>query len=102
MLRVAQECLSGRLGCEHARLSFDAELDLEAAGAGNEADDGFGEVDVEIVADKVPLCSGRGAAEQMAKKPRKILLRSGIADDTLDLAGADVESGDQGLSAMAF
>ena len=34
MLRVAQECFSGRLGREHARLSFDAKLELEAADTG--------------------------------------------------------------------
>src|SRR5205823_231257 len=61
MLRVAQECFSGRLGCEDARLSFDAEFDLEAAGAGNKADDGLREVDVEIVANDVPPCGGSGA-----------------------------------------
>ena len=34
MLRVAQECFSGRLQREHARLSFDAKLELEAANPG--------------------------------------------------------------------
>src|ERR1700737_2721131 len=79
MLRVAQECFSGRLACEHARLSFDAKLELEARDTGNEADDGLRKVDVEIVADNVPLCGGSGAAEQVAEKPREILFRPGIA-----------------------
>src|SRR6202048_5462785 len=67
MLRVAQECFSRRLACEHARLSFDAKLELEARDTGNEADDGLRKVDVEIVADNVPLCGGSGAAEQVAE-----------------------------------
>src|ERR1700720_612890 len=102
MLRVAQECFSGRLGCEHARLSFDAKLELEAADTGNEAHDGLRKVDVEIVADNGPVCGGSGAAEQVAEKPREILFRPGIANDAFDLASADVESGDQGLSAVAL
>src|SRR6202140_5593607 len=102
MLRVAQECFSGRLACEHARLSFDAKLELEAGDTGNEADDGFRKVDVEIVADNVPLCGGSGAAEQVAEKPREILFRPGIAYDAFDPASGDVESGDQGLSAVAL
>src|ERR1700720_4832845 len=95
MLRVAQECFSGRLGCEHARLSFDAKLELKAADTGNEADDGLRKVDVEIVADNGPVCGGSGAAEQVAEKPREILFRPGIAYDAFDLAGGDVESGDR-------
>src|ERR1700738_2335749 len=100
MLRVAQECFSGRLACEHARLSFDAKLELEARDTGNEADDGRRKVDVEIVADNVPLCGGSGAAEQVAEKPREILFRPGIGNDAFDLASGDVESGDQRLSGL--
>src|SRR3974390_3503199 len=102
MLRVAQERFSCHLGCEHTRLSFNAELKLEAAGARNEADDGLREVNVEIVADNVPLCSGSGTAEQAAEKPREILFGPGVADNACHLSRADVESGDQGLSAVAL
>ena len=102
MLRVAQECFSGRLGCEHARLSFDAKIELEAADTGNEAHDGLRKVDVEIVAENGPVCGGSGAAEQVAEKPREILFRPGIAYDAFDLASGDVESGDEGLSAVAL
>jgi hypothetical protein len=56
------------------------EIELEAAGTGDEADDGLREVDVEIVAHDVPLCGGSGTAEQVAKKSRKILFGSGVAD----------------------
>src|ERR1043166_6428815 len=101
MFRVAQECFTRPLASEHTRFAFDAEVDLEAAGAGNEADDGLGEVNVEIVADDVPSRVGSGAAEQVAEKSREILFGPGIADHTLDLAGSDVEGGDQGLSAVS-
>jgi hypothetical protein len=38
----------------------------------------------------------------VAEKPREILFRPGIAYDAFDLASGDVESGDQGLSAVAL
>src|ERR1700686_5073160 len=100
MLRVAQECFSGRLACEHARLSFDAKLELEAGDTGNEADDGFRKVDVEIVADNVPLCGGSGATEQVAEKPREILFRPGIAYDAFDLARGDVKSNSRDIDLL--
>src|SRR6202022_3704045 len=76
-------------------------LGLETTTARNETNDGLGEVDVEIVADDIPPGVGGGAAQHLAEKSRKILLGPGVADHPLDLAGGDVESGDQGLSAMA-
>ena len=100
--KTRQECFSGRLGSEHARPSFGAEIDLEAAGAGNETNDGLREVDVEIVADNVPLCGGSSAAEQAAEKACEIFFRPGVADDALDFASGHVKSGDQGLSAVAL
>src|SRR4051812_15791749 len=102
MLGAAQECFSGRLGGEYARLSFNAEIDLEAAGACDEANNRFGKVDIEIVANDVPLCGGNGTAEQATKKAREVLFRPGVADNALDFASADVESGDQGLGAVAL
>ena len=98
---LAQEGLAGGLGREHARLAFEAELALETAVARNQANDGLGEVDVEIVADDVPAGIGGNAAQQVAEKPCEVVLRPGIADHAFDLAGGDVEGGDQGLSAMA-
>src|ERR1700730_4143060 len=59
-------------------------------------------VDVEIVADNVPLCGGSGAAEQVAEKSREILFRPGIAYDAFDPARGDVKSSDKGLSAVAL
>ena len=58
-------------------------------------------MDVEIVADNGPVCGGSGAAEQVAEKPREILFRPGNAYDA-STRQADVESGDQGLSAVAL
>src|SRR6266481_2970266 len=98
VLRIAQEGFAGRLGSKHTRLAFDSELDLEAAEAGNKAHDGLGEVDVEVVADDVAPCVGGGVAQQAAEKTCEILFGSGVADHALDLAGGDVEGGDEGLS----
>src|ERR1700737_760313 len=101
MVWLAQKRHTGGLGRQHARPAFDAELALETAGARNKANDGLGEVDVEIVADDVPPSVGDGAVQQAAEKSREILLSPGIADHALDLAGGNVEGRDQGLSAVA-
>src|SRR5208282_894600 len=100
MVGLAQEGLAGGLGREHARLAFDAELALETAVARDQANDGLGEVDVEIVANDVPPNVG-GITQHAAEKSREILFGPGIADHAFNLAGGDVEGGDQGLSAMA-
>ncbi len=101
MIRLAQKGLAGCFASEHPRLAFDAEPVLETAVARNQANDGFGEVDVEIVADDVPPGVGGGAAQLAAEKSGEILLGARVTDHASDLAGGDVERGDQGLSAMA-
>src|SRR6266567_1006689 len=100
MVRLTQKGLAGCLGSEYAGLAFDAELAVETAVARNEANDGLGAVDVEIVADDIPPSVGGGAAQHVAEKSREILLGPCVADHPLDLASGDVESGDQGLSAV--
>src|SRR3984957_20422439 len=94
MVRLAQKGLAGCLGGE------DAGLALEAATARNEANDGLGEVDVEIVADDIPPGVGGGAAQYPAEKSREILLSPRVADRPFDFSCDNVESRDQGLSAM--
>ena len=42
-----------------------------------------------------------GAAQQAVEKTRKVLLGPGVADHPGDLAGRDIETGDQGLRAVA-
>src|SRR5438128_11245019 len=101
MVWLAQERLTGGLGSKHTGLAFDAEVALEAAVVGNEADDGLGEVNVEIVADDVPPGVAGSAAQQVVEKSRKIPFSAGFADHALDLAGGNIEGGDQGLSAVA-
>ena len=67
MIRLAQKGLAGCFKRD-PRLAFDAEPVLETAVARNQANDGFGEVDVEIVADDVPPGVGGGAAQLAAEK----------------------------------
>ena len=62
----------------------------------NEANDGLGEMDVEIVANDIPPCVGGGAAQQGVEKTSKVLLGPGVADHPGDFAGRDIETGDQG------
>ena len=44
---------------------------------------------------------GATPLSKLAEKPCEVLLRPGVADHAFDLAGGDIEGGDQGLSAMA-
>ena len=67
MIRLAQKGLAGCFASEHPRLAFDAEPVLETAVARNQANDGFGEVDVEIVADDVPPGVGGWLRRNRAK-----------------------------------
>src|SRR5215831_18785640 len=67
----------------------------------NKANDGLGEMDVEIVANDIPACVGGGAAQQGVEKTSKVLLGPGVADHPGDFAGRDIETGDQGLRAVA-
>src|SRR6516164_4889171 len=67
----------------------------------NEANDGLGEMDVEVVANDIPPCVGGGAAQQGVEKTSKVLLGPGVADHPGDFADRDIETGDQGLRAVA-
>src|SRR5215470_14942419 len=67
----------------------------------NKANDGLGEMDVEVVANDIPPCVGGGAAQQGVEKTSKVLLGPGVADHPGDFAGRDIETGDQGLRAVA-
>src|SRR6516165_2334923 len=80
MVSLAQKCFAGCLGSEHAGLTFDAEVAIEAAMLRNEANDGLGEMDVEVVANDIPPCVGGGAAQQGVEKTSKVLLGPGVAD----------------------
>src|SRR5580700_3353122 len=101
MVFLAQKRFAGCLGSEHAGLAFGAEVAVEAAMLRNQANDGLGEVGVEVVADDVPPCVGGGAAQQIVEKTCKILLGPPVADHACDLAAGDIEAGDQGLRAVA-
>src|SRR6202166_3058814 len=67
----------------------------------HEANDGLGEVDVEVVADDIPPCVGGGAAQQGVEKSCTILLGPGVADHPGHFAVRDIKGCDQGLSAVA-
>src|ERR1700674_5885070 len=80
MVSLAQKRFAGCLGSEHAGLTFDAEVAVEAAMLRNKANDGLGEMNVEVVADDIPPCDGGGAAQQCVEKTCKVLLGPGVAD----------------------
>src|ERR1700730_9170439 len=101
MVSLAQKRFAGCLGSKHAGLTFDAEVAVEAAMLRNKANDGLGEMDVEVVADDIPPCVGGGAAQQGVEKTCEILFGPRVADHPGDFADRDIESGDQGLRAVA-
>src|SRR5580658_3695356 len=101
MVSLAQKRFAGCLGSEHAGLTFDAEVAVEAAMPCNKANDGLGEMDVEVVANDIPPCVGGGAGQQGVEKTSKVLLGAGVADHPDDFADRDIETGDQGLRAVA-
>src|SRR6202030_2939075 len=101
MVSLAQKRFAGCLGSKHAGLTFDSEVAVEAAMLRNKANDGLGEMDVEVVADDIPPCVGGGAAQQGVEKTCKVLLGPGVADYGGDFADGDIETGDQGLRAVA-
>ena len=101
MVALAQKRFAGCLGSEHAGLTFDAEVAVEAAMLRNKANDGLGEMDVKVVANDVPPCVGGGAAQQGVEKTCKVLLGPSVADHPGDFADRDIETGDQGLRAVA-
>src|SRR5262252_8929642 len=53
------------------------------------------------VANDIPPCVGGGAAQQGVEKTSKVLLGPGVADHPGDFADRDIETGDQGLRAVA-
>ena len=67
----------------------------------NKANDRLGEMGVEVVANDIPPCVGGGAAQQSVEKTCKVLLGPGVADHSDDFADRDIETGDQGLRAVA-
>src|ERR1700680_192831 len=71
MVLLTQKGLAGCLGSEDTGLAFDAELGLEAATARNEANDGLGEVDVEIIADDIPPCVGGSVLSTLRRNRAK-------------------------------
>src|SRR5260370_37661572 len=101
MVALAQKRFAGCLGSEHAGLTFDAEVAVEAAMLRNKANDGLGEMDVEVVADDIPPCVGGGAAQQGVEKTCKVLLGPGVACHPGDFANRDIETGAQRRRAVA-
>src|SRR5271154_2188177 len=57
----------------------------------NKANDGLGEMDVEVVANDIPPCVGGGAGQQAVEKTSKVLLGAGAADQGLRAVAAILE-----------
>ncbi len=55
---------------------------------------------VEVVADHLPACCRRRRAEQFVQERHEVRFGAGIADTAADLAGGDIERGDQRFGAV--
>lgn len=82
------------------RFSLLAEILFDAAQPGREADDAFGQMGVEVVADDLPACGVLVGGEQCVKERHEIGFGAGVANPTLDGAGGDIEGGDQSLGSV--
>ncbi len=74
---------------------------LDAALARHQPHDGFRHVGIEIVADDAPAHGRRRRGEERFEEGGEVGLGAGIGDAAADLAGGDVEIGDQRLRAVA-
>ena len=77
MARVAQERLARRDRLEDAAFALHAEIAGKADGLGDEAHHRFGDVDVEVVHDQMPVRGGIAAGEQLDEPPGEIHLGAG-------------------------
>ena len=78
-----------------------AKVFVDAAEPGHEADNAFGHMGVEVVADDFPSRGVGVRGEQRLKVSHEIGLGATVTHGALDFAGDNIESGDQGLRAVA-
>jgi hypothetical protein len=97
---VAQEGFAAGLGLEDAALAFLAEVLVDAATLGDQPDHAFGEMSVEVVGDDLPLGLCRCAGDQGFQEGGVVFFGAPGADRARDLAGGDIEGGDQALGAV--
>lgn len=100
MAWVAQERLARRHRLEDAACALDAEIAGKADGLGDEAHHGFGDVDVEVVHDRMPVRGGVAAGEQLDEPLGEVHLGAGRSEAIGDLAGGDIEGSDEGQGAV--
>jgi len=98
---VAQERLAAGLGLEDAALAFLAEVLVEATLSRDQPDQAFGEMGVEVVRDQLPRGLGRFVFDHHLHEGDEVLFGAPGANLADDLAGGDIEAGDQALGAMA-
>ena len=102
MALIAQEGLPARLSRQDAVVPFAAERGfIDAALARHQPHDAFRHVGVEIIADDAPAHARPRRGEELFEEGREVGFGAGVGDGAADLAGDDVEAGDQGLRAMA-
>ena len=101
MALIAQEGLAAGLARQHAIVTLAAERSfIDAALARHQTHNAFRHVDVEVVAHDAPA-QGRGRGEESVEEAHEVGFVAGIGDAAADLAGDDVEVGDERLRPMA-
>ncbi len=81
--------------------AFFAKLFIAAAEPGHEADNPFGHMGVEVIADDFPSLRVPVRGEQRLKASHVIGLGAAVTHNALNFAGDNVEGSDQGLRAVA-
>jgi len=99
---IARGRLPGRRGSKDAGFSFFTEIVLNATKPRHEADQAFGHVRIEVVADDAPLRGWHRRGKQARHECGEVILGSRITDRAPGRADYDIEPRDPGLCVMAF
>jgi len=98
---IGEEGGAGRHRVQDARLALDAEIVGQAAAGGDESDQGFGLVGVEVVGEEEPTRVGVGVDGLSDVRGEVLLGAARAKGGGKDRPGGDVEGGDQAEGAVA-
>lgn len=97
---VSQESLPGRYGLEDSALSFDPEITFKTDRFGDQMDDRFGGMCVQMIHDPMRLGDVRARCQVRAEEVREVCFCSRWSESGTHLPSDDVEPGNEGLGAV--
>lgn len=98
---IAEKGFTGFHGVQDASFSLQPEVLLDTIVFGNQSDDAFGQVGVQVVRDDFPFCTGWLAGDQALEECGVVLLCAPRANPAQNPSRGNIEGGDQGLRTMA-